>query len=216
MAKLKRGFTLIELMLVVAVIGLLAALAIPNFMRFQARAKTSEVKTSLQAVYTAQRSYFSEHDMYADNLNSLNVIIDRGNRYAYYLTPAGAMVRRTAALETSTGQPIVIIGADTFKNGMGCTNVATGATTQVGTVAAAAFQSDRGNPPLGSLMVVTNWDFAMTAIGNIDDDPVTDSWFISTQNVTLTGSTANCVGSGVGDSHISEGTPGHLFNDVDC
>ncbi|HEY1334522.1 MAG TPA: prepilin-type N-terminal cleavage/methylation domain-containing protein, partial [Myxococcaceae bacterium] len=41
---LRKAFTLVELMIVVAVIGLLAALAIPNYIRFQAKSKQAEVK----------------------------------------------------------------------------------------------------------------------------------------------------------------------------
>ena len=56
----KKGFTLIELMIVVAIIGILAALAIPNFLKFQAKSKTSEAKTNLKGIYTAQASYYGE------------------------------------------------------------------------------------------------------------------------------------------------------------
>jgi type IV pilus assembly protein PilA len=63
-SKLRGGFTLIELMIVVAIIGILAAIAIPNFVRFQLRSKSSEGKTNLAAIRTAEESYFAEYGTY--------------------------------------------------------------------------------------------------------------------------------------------------------
>ena len=63
--KKKDGFTLIELMIVVAIIGILAAIAIPNFLKFQLRSKASEGKINLAAIRTAQESYFAEVGSYS-------------------------------------------------------------------------------------------------------------------------------------------------------
>ena len=60
----KGGFTLIELMIVVAIIGILAAIAIPNFLQFQLRSKTGEAKTNIAAIRTAEEGYFAEFNNY--------------------------------------------------------------------------------------------------------------------------------------------------------
>ena len=56
------GFTLIELMFVVAIIGVLAIAAIPLFRTYQFRAKSAEAKVNLGALRVLEHSYFSVHD----------------------------------------------------------------------------------------------------------------------------------------------------------
>ena len=60
----RRGFTLIELMIVIAILGVLAALAIPNFQRFQLRAKSGEGKTNLAAIRSIEGAYFAESGIF--------------------------------------------------------------------------------------------------------------------------------------------------------
>ena len=63
----RKGFTLVELMIVVAIIGILAAIAIPNFLQFRLKAKTSEAKSNLGAIRSTEVAYFAEWDFYVGN-----------------------------------------------------------------------------------------------------------------------------------------------------
>ncbi len=56
---------MIELMIVVSIIGILSALAIPNFLNFRARAAQTEARANLGAVHTSQVACFSEYDCYS-------------------------------------------------------------------------------------------------------------------------------------------------------
>ena len=68
--KNRKGFTLIELMVVVVIIGVLAALAIPRFLGSTGKAKKSEAKTVLKHLYQMERMYYQEFDNYVAGASS--------------------------------------------------------------------------------------------------------------------------------------------------
>lgn len=78
--KRQKGFTLVELMVVVAIIGLLSAVAVPNFKKYQAKAKVSEAKLQLSALYTAQSAFFSDFNIYHNCLTYMG--FDPGPEFA--------------------------------------------------------------------------------------------------------------------------------------
>lgn len=65
-----RAFTLIELLIVVAIIAILAAIAIPNFLQAQTRAKVSTVRSDLRTVALAMEAYLVDYNRYPNDSNN--------------------------------------------------------------------------------------------------------------------------------------------------
>jgi len=65
------GFTLIELMLVVAVVAILAAIAIPNYLKFVGKTRRAEVKYNLEAIFKAEVSWYSERNVFDSDFNTI-------------------------------------------------------------------------------------------------------------------------------------------------
>ena len=80
----QKGFTLIELMIVVAVIGLLAAIAGPMYERYQARVRQSEAKLNLSSVFASEKTFFVEYAAYISSMEALH-FMPEGDRRFYTL-----------------------------------------------------------------------------------------------------------------------------------
>ncbi len=75
-SKKSRGFTLVELLIVVAIIGVLSTLGVPTFRRMIQKSKKSEAKVNLGAIYTAQAAFKAEYSVFGNNLNRMGFEID--------------------------------------------------------------------------------------------------------------------------------------------
>ncbi len=104
--KAKKGFTLIELMIVVAILGILAAIAIPTYMDYTKRAKVSEAVSLLSGVANAMAEYHSSLGVFTNNLSDIG-----GNKTSRYVTNMSA--------DNTTNSNYVIINATLDKIGPG-------------------------------------------------------------------------------------------------
>jgi len=92
-------------MIVVAIIGIIAAIAIPNFLSYQAKTKQSEAKTNLGIIFSAQVTYFGEHDLFASSTGDLGWVPIGTTRYSYSVIGAGPTnftARATGNIDTDT------------------------------------------------------------------------------------------------------------------
>lgn len=160
------GFSLIELMVVVAIIGILASIAIPNFQRFQRKARQSEAKTQLTGLYTAEKAFHAEWNIYYGSFNEVGYTPEGDMRYNVGFTNVGG----PANLQTAIGYPRAPStanfnsGAYCAANGSECSNLAFVGTINSGTANVSTVVTGPGNTA----------SFTAEAIGDIggaaDDD----------------------------------------------
>lgn len=80
-SKTQKGFTLIELMVVVGIIGILVMIAAPKFEQYQSKAKASEAKLLLAGAFQFEKSYYAEHLTYTSCLAGIGFIPEGSRRW---------------------------------------------------------------------------------------------------------------------------------------
>ncbi|MBL8920928.1 MAG: prepilin-type N-terminal cleavage/methylation domain-containing protein [Myxococcaceae bacterium] len=194
----RKGFTLIELMIVVAIIGILAAIAIPNFVRFQAKGKQSEANSNLKAIFSAQKASYPQNQGYWSDIGAIGFSPERGNRYLYDLGAAansvdlGMEATCAAYVDRSAAAPVAMAGdcgltADIVKHGMQFDNATLTGLMLAMQLPGAFTPEVPGNAMLTAQGVngaaCPNCDFAAVAISNIDNDIGADVWWVSSQTL---------------------------------
>jgi type IV pilus assembly protein PilA len=163
--KSQAGFSLIELMIVVAIIGILAAIAIPNYQNFQKKARQAEARMHLGGIFVGEKAYFAEYTSYTNNLIKAGYSPDGAPRYNAGFTAGAAEVRGGAdaagsvlLLDTNAYCANATYGVNCIEQA-GAGNGAPVVAIQAGQTAAAA-------------------TFDAGAIGNIGTVGVNDTWTI--------------------------------------
>ena len=160
-SKGQQGFTLIELMIVVGIIGVLAAMAVPNFLTYQGKAKQAEAKTSLAAIFTSAVAFQAETTSHTYAPAAIGLI--------GYQTSGQSRYSLWYAVDATVGGP----GPGT-------------PLTFAGAPAAVAGSCDTAVvPAVGAVVAASPMGFTAAAKGNIDGDIACDEWTINDQRLIV-------------------------------
>ncbi|OJH34301.1 type IV pilin protein [Cystobacter ferrugineus] len=174
-----RGFTIIEFMIVVAMLSLLAVIAIPNFLKRQTLSKQAEAKANLKTWFSAQRAYHEEYGRYSESVHEVGFLPERGNRYAYYFANAITCITRQASgvIDPPNANCITVDVAE-FPGALRPDPVEPTGITYAG---------EGANPGMPGLNGCTGsgCNISGLATGNIDNESMSnDTWWISTKDAT--------------------------------
>jgi Tfp pilus assembly protein PilE len=187
----RKGLAIVALVVPIAVVpvmGILAAIAIPNFIHFQARSKQSECKTNLKAVFMGEKARYLERDEFSPFLQHVGFLPERGNRYGYYLDLRGPFAEPGG----STTDKHVGIGPDSQRY-PGVNGEAYAASVSPDVAAEVGVQ---GQCP--------DCTFTAVCVGNVDSDPTLDVWTISSQD--RVGPMGEAVPAGQPLNHVNDVT----------
>lgn len=166
--KNQKGFSLIELMIVVVIIGILSTIAVPQYQNFQKKAKQSEAKTNLSSLFTTMKSFQAEWNQYYGDFRALG--FDQSGRLNYNLGFNGGAPPAPPTHPSYTGAAVQ------YQSRLRCGTSAI--TNQECVLGQGAI--DGGTALAGA--VITNGanpTFTVGARGNIDSDLILDYWTIN-------------------------------------